>query len=83
MKFLTIAKKYNELAKQIITLVGEAESLAGLTHCITGLRFKLKDNAMPDKDTLKALDGVLSVVIGNGQFRIVVGMQQRIFIIRF
>ena len=66
-------KNYDELAKQIITLVGGVENIVDLTHCVTRLRFKLKDNARPDKDSLKALDGVLSVVMGNGQFQVVVG----------
>ncbi len=66
-------KNYDELAKQIIAFVGGEENITDLTHCVTRLRFKLKDNAAADQKALKALDGVLSVVIGNGQFQVVVG----------
>ncbi len=66
-------KNYDELAKQIIAFVGGAENITDLTHCVTRLRFKLKDNAKADQKSLKALDGVLSVVMGNGQFQVVVG----------
>lgn len=66
-------KNYDELAKQIITLVGGVENITDLTHCVTRLRFKLKDNTAANQKSLKALDGVLSVVIGNGQFQVVVG----------
>lgn len=66
-------KNYDELAKQIITLVGGVENITDLTHCVTRLRFRLKDHTAADQKSLKALDGVLSVVIGNGQFQVVVG----------
>ncbi len=66
-------KNYDELAEQIIAFVGGVENITDLTHCVTRLRFKLKDNSAADQKALKALDGVLSVVIGNGQFQVVVG----------
>ena len=66
-------KNYDELAKQIVTLVGGEDNVNDLTHCVTRLRFKLKDNEKADQKALKSLDGVLSVVIGNGQFQVVVG----------
>ncbi|MGB8452436.1 MAG: beta-glucoside-specific PTS transporter subunit IIABC [Anaerocolumna sp.] len=66
-------KNYDELADQIIAFVGGAENITDLTHCVTRLRFKLTDNTKADQKSLKALNGVLSVVIGNGQFQVVVG----------
>lgn len=66
-------KNYDELAKQIIALVGGEENITNLTHCVTRLRFELKDCSKTDENSLKALDGVLAVVIGNGQFQVVVG----------
>ncbi|MGC6174319.1 beta-glucoside-specific PTS transporter subunit IIABC [Lacrimispora sp. 38-1] len=66
-------KNYDELAKQIVILVGGVDNINDLTHCVTRLRFKLKDNGKADQKALKSLDGVLSVVIGNGQFQVVVG----------
>jgi PTS system beta-glucosides-specific IIC component len=66
-------KNYDELAKQIVTLVGGVDNINDLTHCVTRLRFKLKDNGKADQKALKGLNGVLSVVLGNGQFQVVVG----------
>lgn len=66
-------KNYDDLAKQIVALVGGVDNINDLTHCVTRLRFKLKDNEKADQKALKGLDGVLSVVIGNGQFQVVVG----------
>lgn len=66
-------KNYDELAKQIITLIGGTENINGLTHCVTRLRFRLKDDSKANKEAIKNLKGVLSVVIGNGQFQVVIG----------
>lgn len=66
-------KNYDELAKQIVTLVGGVGNINSLTHCVTRLRFQLKDNAKADEAALKALTGVLTVVVGNGQYQVVIG----------
>lgn len=36
---------YNELAQFILTHVGGKENIENLTHCLTRLRFKLKDRS--------------------------------------
>lgn len=68
-----MAKKYEALAQEIVRLVGGVENVNGLTHCVTRLRFKLKDDAAADKEGLQKLKEVLSVVQGNGQYQVVVG----------
>ncbi len=35
--------KYRDLAEKIVANVGGKENINSLTHCITRLRFKLKD----------------------------------------
>lgn len=40
-----MAKDYNALAKSIIELVGGEENVVSLAHCMTRLRFKLKDHS--------------------------------------
>lgn len=42
-------------------------------HCVTRLRFKLKDNLLPDKEKIKQIDGVITVVESGGQFQVVIG----------
>jgi PTS system beta-glucosides-specific IIC component len=66
-------KNYDELAKQIVKLVGGVDNISGLTHCVTRLRFKLVDDSKADEAALKATKGVLAVVIGNGQYQVVIG----------
>lgn len=66
-------QNYDQLAKEIIFLVGGEENIVNLTHCVTRLRFKLKDEAKADENNLSKLKGVISIVKGNGQFQVVVG----------
>jgi len=70
-----LAKDYSKLASEIIAQVGGEQNIVSLYHCITRLRFKLKDVelARKNKDKIQQLDGVLSVIEGNGQFQVVIG----------
>lgn len=66
-------KNYEQLAKEIVSKVGGVENINSLFHCVTRLRFKLKDTSKADKESIKNLTGVLTVVEGNGQFQVVIG----------
>lgn len=66
-------KNYETLAKGIITGVGGADNVASLFHCVTRLRFKLKNLAKANKESISKIKGVLTVVEGNGQFQVVIG----------
>jgi PTS system beta-glucosides-specific IIC component len=72
-----LAKDYSKLASEIIAQVGGEQNVVNLYHCITRLRFKLKDVelARKNKENIQKLDGVLSVIEGNGQFQVVIGNQ--------
>ncbi|WP_438490897.1 beta-glucoside-specific PTS transporter subunit IIABC [Paenibacillus sp. IHBB 3054] len=65
--------KYEKLAKDIIQNIGGKENVNSLTHCITRLRFKLKDASKANTDVLKNMDGVVTVVQSGGQYQIVIG----------
>ena len=65
--------KYENLAKEIIKNVGGKENVSSLTHCITRLRFKLKDEKKANTDVLKNIDGVVTVVQSGGQYQVVIG----------
>ena len=66
-------KNYDSLAKEIVEKVGGVENINSLFHCVTRLRFKLKDSSKADREAIKNIQGVLSVVEGNGQFQVVIG----------
>lgn len=68
-----MAKNYTNMAEQIIKNVGGVDNILSLTHCVTRLRFQLKNYNIANRDIIKNIDGVLSIVEGNNQFQIVVG----------
>ncbi len=65
--------KYEALAKEIVKQIGGKENVSGLTHCITRLRFKLKDESKANDDVLKNMDGVVTVMKSGGQYQVVIG----------
>lgn len=69
----TIMGKYEQLAKDIIREVGGAENIQAVTHCITRLRFTLKDEAKANEETLKGMKDVVTIVHAGGQFQVVIG----------
>ncbi|MGG7213172.1 beta-glucoside-specific PTS transporter subunit IIABC [Clostridium nigeriense] len=66
-------KNYDSLAKEVVEKVGGVGNINSLFHCVTRLRFKLKDSSKADREAIKNIQGVLSVVEGNGQFQVVIG----------
>lgn len=65
---------YEELGGIILPYIGGKENIHKLTHCATRLRFELKNRDIVDVDSIKAIDGVIDVVEGGGQFQIIIGM---------
>ena len=65
--------KYEELAREIVKNVGGKENVSSLTHCITRLRFKLKDEGRARDDVLKKMEGVVTVMKSGGQYQVVIG----------
>lgn len=68
-----MASKYDGLARIIIQNVGGKSNIISLTHCITRLRFKLKDESKAQTDVLKETDGIVTVMQSGGQYQIVIG----------
>nr|WP_026590600.1 beta-glucoside-specific PTS transporter subunit IIABC [Bacillus sp. UNC437CL72CviS29] len=65
--------KYEQLAKDIIENVGGKENVNSVVHCITRLRFKLKDEGKAKTEVLKNMDGVVTVMKSGGQYQVVIG----------
>src|SRR5699024_3169299 len=63
----------NKLAREIIDLVGGTENVISVTHCVTRLRFKLKDQDKADREALDKHEGVVTVREASGQFQVVIG----------
>lgn len=65
--------KYEQLAKEIVRNIGGRENVVSLTHCITRLRFKLRDEGKAADDVIKRMDGVVTVMKSGGQYQVVIG----------
>lgn len=65
--------KYEQLAKSILENIGGKENVISLTHCVTRLRFKLKDEKKANTNVLKNMDGVVTVIQSGGQYQVVIG----------
>lgn len=68
-----MAKDYTELAKDIIAHIGGKDNVSSVRHCVTRLRFQLKDEGKADTDYLTKRDGVVTVVKAGGQYQVVIG----------
>ncbi len=66
---------YETLAKEILNNVGGKDNVNSLTHCITRLRFKLKDESKAQDEVLKNMEGVVTVMKSAGQYQVVIGNQ--------
>lgn len=65
--------KYEDLAKDIIENVGGKENISSVVHCITRLRFKLKDESKANTDYLMNHDEIVTVRQSGGQYQVVIG----------
>ncbi|MCM3602541.1 beta-glucoside-specific PTS transporter subunit IIABC [Robertmurraya korlensis] len=65
--------KYEQLAKDILANVGGKENVSSVVHCVTRLRFKLKDESKANTEVLKNMDGVVTVMKSGGQYQVVIG----------
>ena len=65
--------KYKDLAEKIVANVGGKENVKSLVHCVTRLRFQVKDEGHVNIDNLNNLDGVLKVIRSGGQHQVVIG----------
>lgn len=66
-------KDFKKMADEIVAKVGGESNVDSLTHCVTRLRFKLKDESIAKTEEIKEIDGVLSVIKASGQYQVVIG----------
>ena len=64
---------YKKLAQEIVTNVGDVDNIQTLSHCMTRLRFQLKDASKANKEALEHLEGVIGVVYAGGQYMVILG----------
>lgn len=65
--------KYQDLSIEILKNIGGKENIVSLAHCVTRLRFNLKDESLANDEILKNMDGVVTVMKSGGQYQVVIG----------
>lgn len=65
--------KYESLAKDIIKNVGGEGNIVSVLHCVTRLRFNLRDESLANDEVLKKMDGIITVIHSAGQYQVVIG----------
>lgn len=70
-----MAKDYRDATDQIMKGIGGEENVANLIHCVTRLRYTLKDIGKADITALKQIDGVVDVIVKHDQCQVVIGQQ--------
>ena len=71
-----MAKKnqnHRKTAADVLEKVGGKENVTFVTHCITRLRFNLKDDTIVDDDEIKAIPGIIGVNRAGTQYQVIIG----------
>lgn len=66
-------EKYEDLANSVIDLVGGKENITFFTHCITRLRFNVKDKSLVKKEAIEQVQGVMGCQWSGEQLQIIIG----------
>lgn len=65
--------KFEQIAREVLENVGGKDNVAHVTHCVTRLRFNLKDESKANVDKIKKIKGVMGNVNQGGQFQVIIG----------
>lgn len=68
-----MADKNRKIAEEVLAAVGSSENIVSVTHCMTRLRFVLKDQSIPNKKKLESIKGVMGTNIAGGQYQVIIG----------
>lgn len=64
---------YTKLASKILEAIGGQDNVQGLVHCMTRLRFTLKNDGKVNEEKLKKIKGVVGTVNKGGQYQVIIG----------
>lgn len=68
-------RKYEKLASFIINNIGGKDNIVNITHCMTRLRIKLKDNGKVNIEELKSNNNIISCQKAEGKLQVIIGTQ--------
>lgn len=68
-----MALDYAKTAQLIVEAAGGSDNILTVAHCMTRLRFTVKDVKNVDMDAIKGIKGVLGCVYGGEQLQVILG----------
>lgn len=68
-----MSNKYQEISDAILNGIGGKDNVSSCTHCVTRLRFIIKDRSLVDEAALKSISGVLGTQWSGDQLQVIVG----------
>ncbi len=68
-----MATDNKQIAKDVLAAVGGKNNISFVTHCITRLRFTLKDKSIPNSDEIKKINGVIGTNVAGDQYQVIIG----------
>ena len=66
---------FDATAAGIIRSIGGPDNVRSVLHCITRVRFYLKDESLADDEAVSGTDGVIDVAKAGGQYQVVIGAE--------
>lgn len=66
---------YKEFSKQLIEYVGGEQNIDAVVHCMTRLRFTLKNRDIVQSDKIQNLEGVIDTVSNKISYQVVIGTE--------
>lgn len=66
-------EKQEELSVKVLELVGGKDNISYLGHCMTRLRFELKDKSVVNLSQIQKIEGVVGAQWSNEQLQIIIG----------
>lgn len=64
---------YKLVAEKIVDSLGKEKNISSVMHCMTRLRFTLKDESIVDDEKVKNIKGVMGVMKKGGQYQVIIG----------
>lgn len=67
---------HQQLGAQLVDLVGGPSNVTAVSHCMTRIRFQLKDRSIAKTAQIEQIPDVIKVVDAQGQYEVVVGINK-------
>ena len=71
--------KFSNECNELLKYVGGKENISAVTHCVTRMRFVLKDTSKADKDAIEKIKCVKGTFTQAGLFQVIIGNQESEF----